>query len=172
MSDPATPKKNNKRSDRLSESHLLTTRFPSKKGGLVRLVTYDGQKDVEINKLHRYDLIIKDAPNIRKNAVLLAFPAADMDALKVHIKRRKEVADEKLEPIEKKQDRPHIDFTVNHRGSIEIVLRNGLVMSGVIAWINRYNIVLKLGKHLVLIYKHGVYSFQRVKSKETLKPRR
>ena len=129
----------------------------------MRLVTYTGFQDVNVRRVSDYVLLLKDAPVVSKLNILMAFPTTHMKSLKSHIKRRQPVADEKLQPITKIADRPKIKFHANPGDSVEVILRNGLVMTGDLAWINKYNIVLKLGDTIVLIFKHGVYSFEKVK---------
>ena len=46
---------------------------------------------------------------------------------------------------------------------VECVMRNGLVVTGENVWISKYNIVLRVGGKIVLVYRHDLHDFLVVK---------
>ena len=54
---------------------------------------------------------------------------------------------------------------------VECVMRNGLVVIGVIVWVSKYNLILRVGGRrgkggkVVIAYKHDIYQFTVLKSK-------
>ena len=155
----------------LTEKYLLTKAF-SAEGDTVRFVTYNGFKDVKIKKIHPYSYDLDDDSQIDKIQILLAFPKSRMAPLKNHIKRRADIANEKLQAILKRSQRPQIDTTAAVGDTIEVLMRNGLVFTGIVVWNSRYNVVLRVGGtkaeggKVVLLYKHGIHAFSVIKTEE------
>ena len=93
-----------------------------------------------------------------------------MQRLKAHIKRREPIAKQGLKAIVSKKERPKVDVVAIPDDVVEVVLRNGLVMRGIVVWNSRYNTILRVGGtkaeggKIVLIYNHGVYAFEKIAS--------
>ena len=155
----------------LTEKYLLTKAFIAE-GDTVRFVTYDGFKDVKIKKIHPYSYDLDDDSQIDKIQILLAFPKSRMEHLKNHIKRRADIANEKLQAILKRKERPQIDTTAEVGDTIEVVMRDGLAFTGIVVWNSRYDVVLRVGGtkkeggKVILLYKHGLYEFSVIKTGE------
>ena len=155
----------------LTEKYLLTKAFTAD-GDTVRFITYDGFRDVKIKKIHPYRYDLDDDSKIDKIQILLAFPKSRMAALKKHIKRRAEIANQKLQAIRKRSERPQIDTSAEVGDNIETILRDGLVVRGIVIWNSLYTIVLRVGGtkeeggKVVLVYKHGIHEFSLIKTEE------
>ena len=141
-----------------------------KDGDLVRLVTYDGFRDVHIKNVLDYSIRLADGSSVAKINVLMVFPKASMQRLKAYIKRREPIAKQGLNAIVSKKERPKVDVVAIPDDVVDVVLRNGLVMRGIVVWNSRYNTILRLGGtkaeggKIVLIYNHGVYAFEKIAS--------
>ena len=146
----------------LTEKYLLTKAFTAD-GDTVRFVTYDGFKDVKIKKIHPYSFDLADDSKIDKIQILLAFGKSRMEYLKKHIKRRADIAKHKLQPILKRSERPPIDTSAEVGDNIEVIMRDGLIVKGIVIWNSLYTIVLRVGGtkedggKVVLLYKHGIH---------------
>ena len=155
----------------LTEKYLLTKAFTAD-GDTVRFITYDGFRDVKIKKIHPYSYDLDDDSKIDKIQILLAFPKSRMEHLKKHIKRRADIAKHKLQAILKRSERPQIDTTAEVGDNIEAILRDGLVVKGIVIWNSLYTIVLRVGGtkeeggKVVLLYKHGIHEFIAIKTEE------
>ena len=155
----------------LTEKYLLTKAFIAD-GDTVRFVTYDGFQDVKVKKIHPYSYDLDDDSKIDKIQILLAFPKSRMEHLQKHIKRRADIAKHKLQPILKRSERPLIDTTAEVGDNIEVIMRDGLVVKGIVIWNSLYTIVLRVGGtkeeggKVVLLYKHGIHEFSVIKTEE------
>ena len=155
----------------LTEKYLLTKAFTDD-GDTVRFVTYDGFKDVKVKKIHSYSFDLADDSKIDKIQILLAFPQSRMAHLKKHIRRHPDIAKHKLQAILKRSERPQIDTTAEVGDNIEAILRDGLVVKGIVIWNSLYTIVLRVGGtkeedgKIVLLYKHGIHEFGKTEKKE------
>ena len=130
-------------------------------------MTYDGFRDVNIKKVFDYILLLQDGSTLAKLEVLMAFGKQSMQSLKQHIKKRSSVADQGFKAIKKRKYRPKVDIVAATDEIVDVVLRNGLVMRGIVVWNSRYNTVLRVGGtkeqggKIVLIYNHGIYAFEK-----------
>ena len=153
----------------LTEKYLLTKAFIAD-GDTVRFVTYDGFRDVKIKKIHPYSYDLDDDSKIDKIQILLAFPKSRMEHLKKHIKRRFDIANQKLQPLLKRSERPEIDTSAEVGDNIEAIMRDGLVVKGIVIWNSLYTIVLRVGGtkeeggKVVLLYKHGIHDAHCLKA--------
>lgn len=151
----------------LTEKFLLTKAF--QEDGEVRLVTYDGFLDVVIKDVLDYHIQLSDHTQIDKIQILMAFPKSRMAALEHTIKKKASIADKEWKAILKRSDRPVVDHMVDHMAevgnNVEAVLRNGLVLKGIVIWNSLYTIVLRAGGtkaeggKVVLLYKHALHEF-------------
>lgn len=160
----------------LREEFLLEKSF--QKDGSVRLVTYARRpKDVSIKFVEKYQIILDDDRIIKKLNILLAFPTDKMPDVKYGIKRRPGLAKESLPPIEKRKNRPKVNVQAKHGDLVEAVMRNGLVVTGNVIWVSKYNIVMRVGSRkghrgkVILVYRHGLYDF-KVIQRRTKRPKK
>lgn len=160
----------------LTEKYLLEKSF-QKDGDNVRFVTYKGFIDAKVETVEIYDIKLEgwSAP-LAKHDILFAFPRGKMIDLKRGVKRRKQLADKKLEPIVKRNERSRVPVRAKIGDTIECVMRNGLVIRGINVWISKYNIVLRTGGlkgkargKVALIYRHGLHDFHLIESKPLLR---
>ena len=120
-------------------------------------------RDVKIKNIHPYSFDLADDSKIDKIQILLAFPKSRMEHLKKHIKRRGDIAKHKLQPILKRSERPQIDTSAEVGDNIEVIMRDGLIVKGIVIWNSLYTIVLRVGGtkadggKVVLLYKHGIH---------------
>ena len=148
----------------LTEKFLLTKAF--QEDGEVCLVTYDSFRDVVIKEVHDYHILLSDHTQIDKIQVLLAFPKSRMAFLSQTIKTNKVIADKEWQAIIKRSDRHEIDHSAEVGANIEAVLRNGLIVKGIVIWNSLYTIVLRVGGtkeeggKVVLLYKHALHEFK------------
>ena len=152
----------------LSEKFLLKKIF--QEDGEVRLVTYDGMLDTKIKDVMVYHIELPDKTKISKVEVLLAFPKNRMPDVKRGIKLRKKLAEQNLKPIIKVKERPNIDHSAEVGDKIEAVMRNGLIVTGIVIHNSVYNIVLRVGGtkeeggKVVLLYPHGLHGFKVIET--------
>lgn len=153
----------------LREAYLIQEVF--QKYCPIRFVTYDGFKDTRVKKVDRYDFLLDDDSRLAKHDVILAFPQDRMGYVKRGIKRRSRIAEQNLQPIKCRSERPKIEVTARIGDQIECVMRNGLVVVGENIWISKYNIVMRVGGRkgaggkVVLLYQHALYNFKVLKNR-------
>ena len=155
----------------LTEKYLLEEAF-QKDGDNVRFVTYKGFIDAKVETVEIYDIKLQGLNEpLAKHNILFAFPKRKMVDLKRGVKRRKQLADKNLAPIVKRSERPRIPVKAKIGDTIECVMRNGLVISGINIWTSKYNIVLRIGGmkkkargKVALIYRHGLHEFHLMES--------
>lgn len=137
----------------------------SKNGG-VRLITYNNYHDVKITHVFPYDLKLSTGMSFQKLPVLLAYPTCSHNSVQHGIRWNGNVAQQKLQPVENKQDRPIVDYTCEKDDTVSATLRNGLVATGVVIYQDKYTKVLRVGDtnanigKNVLMYNHGLYAFE------------
>lgn len=152
----------------LTEKFLLTKAF--QEDGEVCLVTYDGFRDVVIKEVQDYHIQLSDHTQIDKIQVLLAFPKSRLAILNQTIETNKAIADREWQAIIKRSDRLEIDHNAEVGANIEAVLRNGLIVKGIVIWNSLYTIVLRVGGtkeeggKVVLLYKHALHEFNVITS--------
>ena len=134
----------------------------------VRFVTYSGIKDLSKIRIKPYTLGgIDDNKNrivLPKLDVLFAFPKEEMPTLKPHVKIRKPLQSENLEPIQNPNDRFHVaderlTQAQENKTQVEIVTRSGHVLNGRLQHFDKYVLYMQIGEKIVIVYRHGLYSF-------------
>jgi len=140
-----------------------------------------GQKETEVHILEDqvYDLKIKndlgEEEIISKLLVKYLYNPEDREAIKKLIKTDINVADKKLEPIEKPHLRTHIKnktllTLLNEREVIIFTLLEGDVIRGLINRFARYEItVLQKGGVPVTFMRHALYDARNKKNRSLLK---
>ena len=156
----------------LTERYLLKEAFQAD-DDIIRFVTYNGFVDAKVEAVETYDIELEGRKEaLSKHDILLAFPKSRMADLKRSIKRRKQIAEKNLGHIVKKKERPKVPVRAKIGDPVECVMRNGLVIIGKNVWVSKYNIVIRVGGikgkargKVALIYKHGLFKFNRIDPK-------
>lgn len=153
----------------LSEVYLIEKAF--KDEGDIRFVTYDGFVDTSVDYVDTYDIMLSGGSILKKINILLAFPKIKMRDVKRGIIRRKSIVSLNLSAIESRKDRPKISVETKPGDTVQCVLRNGLVVTGKTVWLSKYNLILRVGRErdrggkIIILYRHGLYEFNVLKSK-------
>lgn len=159
----------------LTENYLLKKAF--QEDGNVRFITYTGARDVEVREVINYHILLyKPGDKIEKLEIIMAFPAENMQAVKRGVKKRKSIAEKKLRSIRYKEERTEVDHTAEVGDTIQAIMRNGLVVTGIVLWNGYYNIVLRVGGtkeeggKVILLYNHALYNFKVLEKAKPTSP--
>ena len=143
------------------EADTLLSKFQSP----VLLVTYDGLKPVSISKITKYD-VRTDAGIIEKRDITFAVPVSAVNDLGEGARIDKQIEAQQLRTAEKRKDRPQVlnDEILQTAVSVPVktTMLSGHVFSGTLVEYNKYNLLLNVNNHLVLIYLHAVHQFEVV----------
>ena len=143
-----------------SEQYLLTRTFQTDQS-LVRLITYDGIRDERVRKVIQYNLLLAGASPLPKLEVLLAFSAENARHFSPYLQICEEVKDLGLRAVKKIAERQFVDMRVAVGDAVAITLRNGIAVRGICQAFSKYNMVLDIRGELLLVYKHGIYTFEK-----------
>jgi len=143
-----------------SERYLLTRTFQTDRS-LVRLMTYDGIRNERVQKVARYNLLIAGASPLPKLEVLLAFSVENVRRFSPYLQIHEGVKDLGLRAVKKIAERRFVDMRVAVGDAVAITLRNGIAVRGICQAFSKYNIVLEIRGELLLVYKHGIYTFEK-----------
>lgn len=146
-----------------TEKTLLTKTFRPQ----VILYTYAGGKTGSVEKLQKYDLVLRLETDVettvRKIDVMFAIKADTLQTVKAGITMNKQVKAENLRTAEKIKDRPVVlkkeNLADGHQRDVRLVMRSGHVLRGRLIETLRYNLVLDIEGALVLVYRHGVLEY-------------
>ena len=108
--------------------------------------------------------------------VLFAFPKEDMTALRSHIKRRRGIVNQKLQPLQSVSKRYRIedDFlkslivkrdaveSENQASIVQLVTRSGHVLSGLLWDFDENFIYMNINKKVVIVYRAGIRQFEQI----------
>lgn len=153
----------------LSEAYLIERAF--KDEGDIRFVTYNGFVDTSVKYVDTYNIVLSDDKILKKINILLAFPKIKMRDVKRAIVRRNSIASLNLSAVESRKDRPKVSINTKPGDTVRCILRNGLVVTGEAVWLSKYNLILRVGQDrdkngkIVILYRHGLYEFNVLKSK-------
>ena len=162
----------------LTEKYLIEQAFA--KEGEVRFVTYAKKfTDDRVKKVDRYEILFDSPRNpLEKITVLLVFPKSKMPAIRNGIKRRESLADKHLPPERDPKRRKHFTIDAPRGSLVQCVMRNGLVVTGKLVWVGKWNLILRVGEDkrglsekaregkIVLVYRHGLDDFQTLNPKK------
>ena len=143
-----------------SERYLLKRTFQTDRS-LVRLITYDGIRDERILNVARYSLLITGTPPLPKLEVLLAFSVGNVRRFSPYLQIHEGVRDLGLRAVKKIAERQVVDTQVAVGDAVAITLRNGIAVRGICQAFSKYNIVLEIRGEPLLVYKHGIYAFEK-----------
>lgn len=134
----------------------------------VRFITYSGIKDLSKIGTKPYALrgvdVNGDKIVLAKLDILFAFPKEKMPILKPHVKIRKPLKAQNLEPIHSPEDRFHVADELlaevkENASTMSIVTRAGYVLNGRIEHFDKYVLYMCIGEEVVVVYRHGLFSF-------------
>ena len=145
----------------IDEKKILTKEFDTP----IILVTYKGDRVINGNvDVRKYDLLIDKKSELSKLEIMFAFPYSRFENIKSSISLKKQVTDLNLTSVEKLSDRPIVgtyeDYVKGTRKNVSITMRTGHTLKGKQIWASKYNILLNVDKQKILIYKHGIFSYQ------------
>lgn len=136
------------------------------------LSTYTGFQVAQKNlKVQQYDIIVETpqggSVTLPKDSCLFALPMEKWDAAKSHIKRRDAVKKLNLGPEKFLASRRLVQSDLpRDKRPLKMRMRNGLVLYGHIVSQDRYNILMRVGGKVVLVFKHGVHEILGNEKKE------
>ena len=145
---------------RFSERKVLTKDFKPP----VRLYTYEGGKTLSVEKVEPYDIHTTEGEVLRKIHLMFAFPASKFAEVRDSIRIDKTVQAKNLRTSEKVKDRPKVlkgsvlKKAMNQK--VRILMRSGHVIRGKQVGVSKYNLLLDIYGNPVLIYKHGILSYE------------
>ena len=143
-----------------SERYLLTRTFQADRS-LVRLITYDGIRDERVRRVTQYNLLLAGASPLPKLEVLLAFSVENARHFSPYLQICEEVKDLQLRAVKKIAERRFVDMRVAVGDAVAITLRNGIAVRGICQAFSKYNMVLEIRRELLLVYKHGIHTFEK-----------
>ena len=143
-----------------SERYLLKRTFQTDRSP-VRLITYDGIRDERVRKVTRYNLLLAGASPLPKLEVLLAFSLENGRHFSPYLQIHEGVKDLGLKAVKKIAERRFVDMQVAVGDAVAITFRNGIAIRGICQAFSKYNMVLEIRGEPLLVYKHGVYIFEK-----------
>jgi len=143
-----------------SERYLLRRTFQTDRS-LVRLITYDGIRDERVRKVTQYNLLLAGASPLPKLEVLLAFSLENARRFSPYLKIHEDVKNLRLRAVKKIAERRLVDMRVVVGDAVAITLRNGIAIRGICQAFSKYNMVLEIRRELLLVYKHGIHTFEK-----------
>ncbi|MYG08983.1 hypothetical protein F4167_20690 [Candidatus Poribacteria bacterium] len=143
-----------------SEQNLLTTTFQTPRSP-VRLITYDGIRDERVRRVIQYNLLLANASPLPKLEVLLAFSVENARHFSPYLQIHEGVKDLGLKAVKKIAERQVVDMQVAVGDAVAITFRNGIAIRGICQAFSKYNMVLEIRGELLLVYKHGIYTFEK-----------
>lgn len=160
-----TKSKEKKEQPFLSEKHILEKAYTPP----VCLYTYKGGQRVEIQHVGRYE-IRTSRGMLKKLELMFAFPAENFETIKSGIRINTDVKSENLTAIENIKKRPKVvtpeEVESGLHQNVRLVMRTGYVIRGVQVAYNRYNLLVRVNGKTVLVYIHGLFSYNVVPEKE------
>ena len=148
------------------DTFMLREKF----AGPIILMGYDGMQvlaRVKRMKPHWFnaDVVQRDGKPTKevcfdKQKCLFAVPVEKWDVVKPHIKRRKAVAALQLKAVPGLSRRDIVKSLPLYK-DVKVSLRNGLVLDGRIVAADAFNMLMRVGKKIVLVWKHAVHEIHR-----------
>lgn len=144
------------------DTFMLCEKFASP----IILVCYDGMRVLaEVKQMESFgftaDVVQRDSQptpvQFAKKQCLFAVPVEKWDVVKPHIKRRKAVTAMQLAAMQGLSQRNLVQKHLPRRKNVKVSLRNGLVLEGRIVVDDAYNMLMRVGKKIVLVWKHAVH---------------
>ncbi len=128
----------------------------------IYLYTYDGRLTANIKQLKAYDIVTEDQ-EIQKTDILFALSAANFTAAKSGIRIDKTIQAQNLRTAIKARERPIIANTKQLRKGddkpVKVVMRSGHILRGKQFTVGQYNLVLRIGGKVILLYRHSILEY-------------
>lgn len=152
------------------ERLMLSEKFESP----ILLVTYAGIQPIEaVTDYSRWHLHVQPyamngepAPKgdaLLKQELLFAAPTDKWMHIKPNVKRRSSVAELNLHPERGLWKRDIVTTELPPMDTAcKVCMRNGLVLNGIIVAADTYNLLMRVGGKVTLVYKHGVHAIEPV----------
>ena len=146
----------------------------------VRFVTYVGFRDLKNIETFKDGVRGHDSQGkvvqLQNLNVLFAFPKEDMTSLKSHIKKRPDIVNQNLQPIELISERfyiandilklllikPDVMGSDNQDPTIELVTRSGHVLRGHLRNFDEEFLYVDINKKDVIVYRAGILGFKNL----------
>lgn len=135
----------------------------------IRFVTYGGIKDLSHLETGAFDLTGVDSKGreitLMKFEVLFAFPKEKMLAVKPHIRKRTQLIDRNLQPVEGHKNRFQVANKLlrqvkENKSNVKIITRGGYVLSGWIQHFDKHVLYMRVAEKIVVVYRHGLFDFK------------
>lgn len=137
----------------------------------IRFVTYSGIYDLSAVKTMKYQVSGRekrtgDGVTLEKFHIVFAFSTENMDFVKPYIKKRRALRLQNLQPISSREEIVHVDNEIlsetrQRRSLVTLVTRPGYVLRGYIQSFDRDVLYMRIGRKVVIVYRHGVLEFQK-----------
>lgn len=150
------------RSPRGMDNFILTEKFEKP----LVLSTYAGFEIVQhIHRCTKYtiDTVVVDGEGQQtrrvfpKDTCMFAVPAEKWDNIMPHLTKRASIVALSLGPEKFLADRAIVK-KLSNSDACQVTLRNGFVLGGQIVASDRYNVLMRVGGKIVLIFKHAVHT--------------
>ena len=148
----------------------------------VRFVTYTNTNFYDLRHIEVFKDKVRgsDSKNskvqLQKLNILFAFPKEDMTSLKSHIKRRRPIADQNLQPIELISERFHVEDDIlksllikqdtsdfdDQDSTVQFVTRSGHVLSGHLSDFDEDFLYMQVNKKIVVVYRDGILKLKNI----------
>lgn len=146
----------------------------------IRFVTYTGFRDLKNIETFKDEVKGYDsqgeAVQLQNLNVLFAFPKDDMVSLKSHIKKRRDIASQNLQPIEIISERFHVANDIlklllikpdvmesdNQDPTIELVTRSGHILRGHLQNFDGDFLYIRIKQKIVILYRAGILRFKNL----------
>ena len=124
------------------------------------LYTYTGGKQVTVKQLKAYDIVTAEGEEIQKTDILFALPVSKFEEAKAGIRIDANIKAKNLRTTVKARERPVIANTKQLRKgndqNVKIVMRSGHILRGKQLTVGQYNLVMRIGGKVVLVYRHSI----------------
>ncbi len=146
----------------------------------IRFVTYAGFCDLRNIETFKDEVKGQDSQGktvqLQNLNLLFAFPKDDMESLKSHIKIRRDIADQNLQPIELISERFHVPNDVlklllinpnvtvpdDQNPTVELVTRSGHLLTGHLRNFDEEFLYMHIKQKIVIVYRAGILRFKNL----------
>lgn len=131
----------------------------------VLLVTYEGNKKVNITGIEKFDLLTSAGTIPKINIVFsLLADAADKLGAALYMNREIEALELRThkDPRKRKKVRGVRPMRKIAGKKVKVTMRNGHVLYGTPMEYNQFNFTMQVREQLVLVYRHAVYAVEIV----------
>ena len=142
---------------------LESDTFTEKLSAPVLLTTFDGLKEVSVERVDKYALKT-NIGILQKDDLIFALHHAAMSELGEGARIDEKIAAQKMRTANKIKDRPKVlnDEILQSAvdKGVQTTMLSGHVFYGILVEYNKWNLLLNVNNHTVLIYRHAVYQFE------------